>query len=76
MEMEKEDLVHRLLTLEMKRFGIQYKDSPDINIDEKVREPRSFQKLHHIRMIQEVIIPEVKAEGTEEEIHPKWLGYS
>ncbi|HQX43796.1 MAG: DEAD/DEAH box helicase [Saprospiraceae bacterium] len=44
MEMEKEDLVHRLLTLEMKRFGIQYKDSPDINIDEKVREPRSFSK--------------------------------
>lgn len=43
--MEKEDLVHRLLTLEMKRFGIQYKDSPDINIDEKVREPRSFQNF-------------------------------
>jgi ATP-dependent RNA helicase DeaD len=44
MEMEKEDLVHRLLSLEMKRFGIQYKDSPDINIDEKVRETRSFTK--------------------------------
>ncbi|MBK9270990.1 MAG: DEAD/DEAH box helicase [Saprospiraceae bacterium] len=41
MEMEKEELVQKLLQAELMRMGINYKDSTDINVDETVRSGRS-----------------------------------
>ncbi|MDQ3140956.1 MAG: DEAD/DEAH box helicase [Bacteroidota bacterium] len=41
MQLEKEDLVQRILELEFNKFGTRYIDAPDINIDEKVKERSS-----------------------------------
>ena len=35
MNLEKEDLIQRILATELKRFGSQYTQSPDINIEER-----------------------------------------
>ncbi|MBK7810335.1 MAG: DEAD/DEAH box helicase [Saprospiraceae bacterium] len=41
MEMEKEELVQKLIGAELLRMGINYTDSPDINVDETARQSRS-----------------------------------